>query len=351
MSDVLDRLKAALADRYGVERELGRGGMATVYLADDVRHRRKVAVKVLHPELAPAIGTDRFLLEIQIVANLTHPHILPLYDSGEADGFLYYVMPYVEGETLRNRLNRERQLPIDDAKKITREVADALSYAHEHDVLHRDIKPENILIQSGHAVVSDFGIAKAIAEAGGDTLTQTGVVVGTPVYMSPEQASGDREIDERSEIYSVTCVLYEMLAGEPPFAGRTAQAIIAHHMITTPPPLKLLRPTVPSNLLGLIEKGLAKAPADRFTSAIDLLAALDSPTEAMPHAGLVPNADGEAISRPEHSEQAGPSVMEWARAGWTLLRKRHYLELSAAWVAIVVLAMLWILKVIEYFGR
>ncbi len=200
MSDITERLKSALADRYKIERELGQGGMATVYLARDVRHDRLVALKVMHPQLAAVLGAERFLREIRISARLHHPHILPLYDSGDAAGFLFYVMPFVEGESLRNRLDRERQLPVDDAVRIAREVADALAYAHSHDVVHRDIKPGNILLESGHAVVADFGIARAITSAGGDRLTETGLAVGTAVYMSPEQAAGDSQIDGRADI-------------------------------------------------------------------------------------------------------------------------------------------------------
>src|SRR6266571_2290378 len=210
MDELLTRLRAALADRYTIERELGRGGMATVYLAHDPRHHRPVAIKVLKPELAAALGPERFLQEIEIAAGLTHPHILPLYDSGEATRLLYYVMPYVEGETLRNRLDRAGQLPLAEAVQITREVADALSYAHRHDVVHRDIKPENILFEAGHAVVTDFGIARAITAAGGEKLTGTGIAVGTPGYMSPEQGAASARVDERSDIYSLGCVLYEM---------------------------------------------------------------------------------------------------------------------------------------------
>ncbi|HEX9218737.1 MAG TPA: serine/threonine-protein kinase, partial [Gemmatimonadales bacterium] len=218
-------MRAALADRYTIERELGHGGMATVYLAQDLKHHRKVAIKVLEPELAAALGPERFLREIEIAAGLNHPHILPLYDSGEAATSLYYVMPYVEGETLRDRLKREGQLPLEDAVRITREVADALSYAHSHDVVHRDIKPENILFQAAHAVVSDFGIARAITAAAGASLTATGIAIGTPGYMSPEQGAASARVDERSDIYSLGCVLYEMLAGEPPFTGPSAESI------------------------------------------------------------------------------------------------------------------------------
>src|SRR5437870_11474733 len=227
MSGLLGHLQVALAERYRIEREIGRGGMATVYLAQDLKHRRPVALKVLSPDLAAELGTDRFLREIEIAARLTHPHILPLHDSGEADGLLYYVMPYVEGESLRGRMMREHQLPIEDAISITREVASALSYAHSHDVIHRDVKPENILLSGGEAIVADFGIAGALDAAGGGKLTRTGVVLGTPAYMSPEQAAGERALDGRSDVYGLGCVLYEMLTGEPPFTGPTSQAIIA----------------------------------------------------------------------------------------------------------------------------
>jgi len=263
----LGRLKAALAARYTIEREIGRGGMATVYLARDLKHERQVAVKVLRPELAAVLGPERFLREIKIAANLNHPHILPLHDSGEADGFLFYVMPYVEGESLRDRLNRARQLPIDDALKIAGEVADALGFAHEHNVVHRDIKPENILLVANHAVVTDFGVARAIEEAGETRLTETGIAVGTPAYLSPEQASGERQLDGRSDIYALGCVLYEMLAGEPPFTGPTAENIVQKHMTAEPPAVNSGRPTVTDDVVATVSKALAKAPADRHQTA------------------------------------------------------------------------------------
>src|SRR5436309_3375401 len=232
MPDLLAVLRDALADRYAVERELGRGGMATVFLAEDLKHRRPVAIKVLHPELAAAVGAERFLREIEIAARLQHPHILPLYDSGAAGSLLYYVMPYVEGESLRDRLNREKQLGLEDAVRITTEVAGALAYAHSHGVVHRDIKPENILLSGGTAVVADFGIARALSVAGeSQPLTQTGTVVGTPAYMSPEQATGSDQVGGRSDQYSLACVLYEMLVGEPPFTGATPQAVMARHSL------------------------------------------------------------------------------------------------------------------------
>ncbi len=265
MADSLDRLKTALADRYTIVEEVGAGGMATVYLAEDLKHHRKVAVKVLRPDLAAALGPERFLREIEIAANLTHPHIVPLYDSGEAEGFLYYVMPYVEGESLRDRLNREKQLPIHDALKIAGEVADALGSAHRHDVIHRDIKPENVLLEEGHAVVADFGIARAVDAAGGTKLTETGIALGTPHYMSPEQATGSADLDGRSDIYSLACMVYEMLVGEPPYVGSTAQVVIAKRFSDPVPSARRLRDSIPASVDSAIKRALAKAPTDRFT--------------------------------------------------------------------------------------
>ncbi|UCC83805.1 MAG: serine/threonine-protein kinase, partial [Gemmatimonadota bacterium] len=279
-SDVLDRLKTALADRYRIERELGSGGMATVYLAEDLKHERKVALKVLRPELGASLGTDRFLHEIKLTARLSHPHILPLHDSGEADGLLFYVMPYVEGETLRERLDRERQLPLEDAVQIAREVAGALSFAHGQGVIHRDIKPENILLAAGHAVVADFGIARAVTVAGGERLTATGVYVGTPAYMSPEQGLGE-EVDERADIYALGCVLFEMLAGDAPFLGTSAQAILARKTVERPPSLRVVRDTVPGAVEEVVTRALAKVPADRFRNAKGFAEALTASETAV----------------------------------------------------------------------
>jgi len=280
MTDPLARLTDALRDRYTIERELGAGGMATVYLAHDLKHQRKVALKVLRPELAAALGHERFLREITTTAALHHPHILGLYDSGEADGFLYYVMPLVEGESLRDRLDREKQLPLDVALLIAREVADALSYAHQRGVIHRDIKPENILLASGHAMVADFGIARAVSAAGGDRLTETGMSIGTPAYMSPEQASGE-EIDGRSDLYALGCVLYEMLAGQPPFTGPTAESLVHQHLAVEAPPITNLRPAVPAGVAAALQRALAKIPADRFNPVAQFAEAL-SATPAEP---------------------------------------------------------------------
>jgi len=289
VTDAVQRLSAALADRYRIERELGRGGMATVYLADDLKHRRKVAVKVLHPELAEALGAERFLREIETTANLRHPHILPLYDSGDAGGFLYYVMPLVEGESLRDRLERDKQLPIDEALQVAREVADALGYAHARGVVHRDIKPENILLEGGHAVVADFGIARAVSAAGGGRLTQTGVAIGTPMYMSPEQAAGDRDVDGRSDLYSLGCVLYEMLGGQAPFTGPTVESVVRQHVMTQAAPITNLRPTVPAGVAGALARTLAKNPADRFNPAAQFVQAL---APVVPVAGAAPPRTG-----------------------------------------------------------
>jgi TolB-like protein len=274
MPELEERLRTALADRYALERELGRGGMAVVFLARDPRHDRAVAIKVLRHEIAAALGAERFLREIQIAAKLHHPHILPLYDSGAAGDLLYYVMPYVDGESLRQRLDREAQLPLEDALAITRQVAGALAYAHRHDVVHRDIKPENILLESGEAVVADFGIARAITAAGGDNLTQTGFAIGTPLYMSPEQASAGGALDGRSDVYSLACVLYEMLAGHPPFVGGTAQAILARHAVDPVPPLRTARATVPGAVERALLRALAKSPADRYATALEFAEAL-----------------------------------------------------------------------------
>jgi hypothetical protein len=278
MTTGMDAFRISLADRYRVERALGAGGMATVYLAHDLKHDRDVAIKVLHPELGEALGGERFLTEIKTTAKLQHPHILPLLDSGEADGLLYYVMPVVMGETLRARLTRERQLPIAEAVRIAREVAGALDYAHRHGVIHRDVKPENIMLHDGSPMVMDFGIALAVQSAGGARMTQTGLSLGTPQYMSPEQAMGERLIDARSDIYALGAVLYEMLTGDPPFTGSTVQAIVAKVISEKPTPVSTLRDTVPPNVEHAALTALAKLPADRFTTAAEFAAALAAPT-------------------------------------------------------------------------
>jgi serine/threonine-protein kinase len=277
----MERLNAALAHRYTLERELGRGGMATVYLAHDLRHDRPVALKVLHQELTHALGPERFVREIRIAARLQHPHILPVFDSGTAQHpggaveSLWFTMPYVAGESLRSRLAREPQLPLRDAVRIALEVADALGHAHRQGVVHRDVKPENILLSGDHCLLADFGVAQALDAAGGERLTQTGITFGTPLYMSPEQASADRRLDGRSDLYSLGCVLYEMLAGDPPFTGPTAQAIIARRLREPLPKLRTLR-DVPESVEAVIAKALARSPADRFVDTSQFAQALEA---------------------------------------------------------------------------
>src|SRR5688572_9366752 len=276
MSDALSRLRTALSGRYEIDRELGAGGMATVYLAHDIKHDRAVAIKVLHPDLGAALGAERFLTEIKTTAKLQHPHILPLLDSGDAAGLLYYVMPVMTGETLRGRLTRERQLPIPEAVRIAREVASALDYAHRQGVIHRDIKPENILLHDGQALVADFGIALAVSTAG-TRMTETGMSLGTPHYMSPEQAMGEREITARSDVYALGAVTYEMLVGEPPFTGPTAQSIVAKVLTEEPRPLLPKRHTIPRHVELAVLTALEKLPADRFATAAEFSNALNNP--------------------------------------------------------------------------
>jgi len=314
VTDDFSRLTAALADRYRLERELGAGGMATVYLAQDLKHDRQVAVKVLRPELAAVIGAERFLSEIKTTANLQHPHILPLFDSGQADGFLFYVMPYITGETVRDRITREQQLPVADAVRITSEVAAALDYAHRQGIIHRDIKPENILLHDGSALVADFGIALAASKAGGTRMTETGMSLGTPHYMSPEQAMGDREITARSDVYALGCVTYEMLAGEPPFTGPTAQSIIARVMTESPRTLTGQRKTIPPGVEAAVMTALEKLPADRYGTAAEFAAALASPTTVMTRAvGPAP-----AAVRRRYWLAAGAVAVLALLAGWVI---------------------------------
>ena len=285
MVDELAGLRAALRNRYTLEREIGRGGMATVWLARDLKHKRAVALKVLRPDVASVLAAERFLREIGTAARLTHPHIVPVFDSGRAAGFLYYVMPYVHGESLRQRLERERQLPLAEALGIVREVADALDYAHRHGVVHRDIKPENILLEEGHAVVTDFGVARAIvAAAPGEALTEAGLAIGTLHYMSPEQAAGERDIDGRADTYALGCVLYELITGVPPFQGATAESVLRQQLVDTPRPLSTFREAVPESVEAAVCKALAKTPADRWHSGTEFLAALTGPAPP-PRAG------------------------------------------------------------------
>jgi Tol biopolymer transport system component/tRNA A-37 threonylcarbamoyl transferase component Bud32 len=277
MAHGFDKLNTALSDRYAIEREIGQGGMATVYLAKDLRHERQVAIKVLEPELAAVIGAERFLAEIKTTANLQHPHILPLHDSGEADGLLYYVMPFVEGESLRERLDRERQLPVEEAVGLAADIAEALDYAHRQGVIHRDIKPANILLHEGRPLIADFGIGLALSAAGGDRLTQTGLSLGTPAYMSPEQASAEPRLDHRTDVYSLAAALYEMLAGRPPFEGGTTPSVLARVLTTEPDRVSTHRSTVPSNVDAAVATALEKLPADRFSTAADFASALADP--------------------------------------------------------------------------
>ena len=272
MTDIPESLSAAVADRYRLDRQLGAGGMATVYLAQDLRHDRPVAFKVLHPQLAATVGPERFQREIKLAARLQHPHILTVFDSGEAAGQLWFTMPFVDGEALRDRLIREKQLPLEDALRIAREVADALDYAHRHGIVHRDIKPENILLSGSHALVADFGIARAL-RSDADSLTQTGMAVGTPAYMSPEQASGEGELDARTDVYALGCVLFEMLAGEAPFTG-SAQAIISKRMATPAPSISVVRDTTPPEISQALARALSRSPADRFSTAAEFARAL-----------------------------------------------------------------------------
>ena len=339
-SDRLTALGGALAERYRVEREIGAGGMATVWLAHDLRHDRDVAVKVLHPDLGAALGAERFLSEIRTTARLQHPHILPLLDSGSAAGLLYYVMPYVDGETLRTRLDRERQLPVADAVRIASEAADALGYAHGHGVIHRDIKPENILLQNGHALVADFGIALAVQQAGGQRMTQTGLSLGTPQYMSPEQAMGEKTVDARSDIYALGAVTYEMLVGEPPFTGPSVQAIVARLVMEEPRALGVQRKAVPEYVEAAVLHALEKLPADRFSSAGQFATALAGEGPAVgarTGAAVAPKPESGKASWWPFGLASGIALLAIALAGWSWFRargagerpiERHYLWLG-----------------------
>jgi eukaryotic-like serine/threonine-protein kinase len=326
MSDHITRLNAALEGRYLLNDVIGVGGMATVYLADDIRHRRSVAVKVLRPELSAVLGGDRFLAEITTTANLQHPHILPLFDSGVADGFLFYVMPFVDGESLRAKLDREKQLPVDEAVRLATAVADALDYAHRHEIIHRDVKPENILLHEGNPVVADFGIALAVSAAAGGRLTETGLSLGTPFYMSPEQATADRDLDARSDVYAVGCVLYEMLAGDPPHTGPTAQSVLMRILTEEPRPVSDVRKSVPPNVAAAVAKSVEKLPADRFESAGAFRDALRD--EGFRY--IRPNASVDT-ARP------GPDAIPAAPVTW--------MSQSTSKVAIAVVALLLVLLV------
>jgi len=340
MPELLNRLQTALSDRYRLDGEIGAGGMATVYQAQDLRHDRRVAVKVLRPELAAVIGAERFLAEIKLTANLQHSHILPLFDSGEADSFLFYVMPFVSGETLRDRLTREKQLPVADAVRIATEVASALDYAHRHGVVHRDIKPENILLHDGQAMVADFGIALAASKASGSRMTETGMSLGTPHYMSPEQAMGEREITARSDVYALGAVLYEMLTGDPPFTGSTAQAIVARVVTETPRPMHAQRHTIPPHVEAAVLTALEKLPADRFATAAEFAEAL-----ADRHYSSAATAAGRAAAPASPARRGNPvtalalavaalaiaaALWGWLRPGPAPLVNRYSLMLRPA---------------------
>ena len=310
MSDDVARLTSAVADRYQIEREIGRGGMATVYLARDIRHNRNVALKLLNAELGAVLGVERFLAEIRVTANLQHPNILPLFDSGEANGLLYYVMPYIEGETLRTRLDHERQLPVAEAVSLSSTIANALGYAHRHNVIHRDLKPENILLHEDQPLIADFGIALAVSNAGGNRVTQTGLSLGTPQYMSPEQATGDRVIDARSDIYSLGAMTYEMLTGDPPHVGSTSQAVIAKLLTEKPASIRASRPSVPANVDSAVGRALEKLAADRFVTAKEFADAIQGKTTVEASTAYSPTAVGSPAKR----SIATREIAAWAAA-------------------------------------
>ena len=324
MTEITSRLSTALAGRYKIERRLGEGGMATVYLAEDLKHKRKVAVKVLRPELAAVLGAERFVQEITTTANLQHPHILPLFDSGEADSFLYYVMPFIDGETLRDKLNRETQLGIEEAVDITTAIADALDYAHRQNVIHRDIKPENILLHEGRPMVADFGIALAVSAAAGGRMTETGLSLGTPHYMSPEQATAEKDLTNRSDIYSLGSVLYEMLTGEPPHTGASAQAIVMKIVTDEARPVTELRKSVPPHVAAATAKSLEKLAADRFESAAKFAEALTNPAFALPTTQAAPLASAPVSDLWKRRAVAaiGVAAVMTGLLAWTLARPR-----------------------------
>jgi len=338
VSKLADRLTRAVEGRYEIQEELGRGGMSMVFKARDIRHDRTVAVKVLLPELAASVGAQRFLREIEIAAGLVHPHILPLYDSGDADGLLYHVTPCVSGETLRDRLKREKYMPVEEAVRITAEVADALDFAHAQGIIHRDIKPGNVLLTRRHALLSDFGIARAITLGGGERLTETGMAVGTPAYMSPEQARGAAELDGRSDIYSLACVTYEMLAGEAPLAGRSPQITMARRQSESPTSLSLLRETVPEALDAAVLKALARLPADRYAGASQYAEAVQvgagmlvagHATVSTPGVMPSPGMDGHTTDGAARAQRPGGRLSFWEE-----LKRRKVYNVGAVYIAI-----------------
>lgn len=335
MSRELERLTEALADRYTIERQIGRGGMSTVYLAVDQKHGRQVAMKVLLQDITGSIDAERFQREIEIVAHLVHPNIIPILDSGHAGGFLYHVTPYIEGETLRQRLERERQLPVTDAVRIAQDIAEALDYAHAEGVIHRDIKPENVLLTRRHAVVMDFGIARAIQSSEGRRLTATGIVLGSPAYMSPEQASGERNLDGRSDIYALACVVYEMLCGKPPLVGRTALITMTRRIKELPAPLRTVRETVPHGLEESVGKALARLPADRFSNAQEFGDAL-----VMTAFGATVSTAAPVLPRGSYGSPGGQGSHTQA-SFWSELRRRKVYNV-AAFYAVAATAVLGI---------
>jgi len=312
---VLDRLRGALSQSYTIDRELGKGGMATVYLAQDTKHDRLVALKVLHPDLAASLGPERFLREIKLAAKLNHPHILGLHDSGEADGFLYYVMPYIEGESLRERLDRTQQFGIDEVIHHGRAIASALDYAHRQGIVHRDIKPENVMLYEGEAMVMDFGIAKALSSAGPETLTQTGMMIGTPAYVSPEQAAGETNLDGKSDQYSLACVIYEMLSGERPFSGATPQAVMAKRFSEMPKSLRSIRSSIPESVEKAVTKAMAIDPSPTADATRLMLPPRTSPTANTP-GRLVSRrygalGSGQRAATKSSSERSGPVLIKF----------------------------------------
>jgi serine/threonine-protein kinase len=327
MTDIAS-LATILAECYVIGRQIGAGGMATVYLAHDIKHDREVAIKVLRPELSAMLGAERFLQEIRINARLEHPHILTLIDSGETDGFLWYVLPYVRGESLRHKLTREKQLPVDEVVRIATQVAGALDYAHARGVIHRDVKPENILLHEGEAMVADFGIALAVHEAGGERISQSGISLGTPQYMSPEQAAADRAVDARSDVYSLAAVVYEMLTGEPPHTGATAQAVFAKLITERPTRIRILRETVPEHVESAVGKALAKVPADRFSNTMEFVAALRAPA-------VTASANGRRRDLAAAAGIAAVVLIGTFVASWHPWRRTSVTSVSAADVASV----------------
>lgn len=344
MSMNVDRLSESLADRYTIEREIARGGMATVYLAVDQKYDRHVAVKVIFPDIASSISGRRFLREIEITAHLAHPNVLPLLDSGEAGGFLYHVTPYMEGETLADRLKRERQLPIADAVRIAREVADALDYAHTEGIVHRDVKPENIILSKGHALIGDFGVARAIDVGGGERLTQTGIILGSPAYMSPEQASGERNLDGRSDIYALGCVVYEMLCGEPPLIGRTSMSTMARRIKQTPGSLRVVRDSIPPGMDKTICKALSRLPADRFARAKEfgeaLAITMSGAPMPTPYPGTVPVSNAAKEAEGAHGK---PSF-------WEEMKRRKVYSVGAVYLFVGLAFISFVDDVLSKYG-